>query len=423
MEEQLYIIGLVLVFVLGAGILGLRDKLGSEKYLKRILTKNYGQPPRRSYKDEDMDHLTGFYKNHPASFQIDDTTWNDLNMDGVFKRMNYSLSAAGEEYLYYMLRTPSQTDDFDSLEKQVDAIMEDENLRQKLQVIFKNIGRPSRYSIYDYLDYLEKGNMNRNNTKHYLFNILLILSIALCFYKFGIGFIVLIAVMAVSIISYFRTKSEIDPYLITYGYIMRVIKSIDNFTSVKNEEFKTDIDELKDISKEFLAFKAGAGILMTPTGSASATGNPLDFVLDYVRMVTHIDLIKFNQMFREIIKKKDRLDRILEITGRIDAETSIACFRASFEGCYVLPEFGGDEYLGKELCHPLITEPVANDICAKSGVLLTGSNASGKSTFLKTCAINSIMAQSIHTVLGKEYKAPFYRIYSSMALKDGTEDL
>jgi hypothetical protein len=40
-------------------------------------------------------------------FLIDDITWNDLNMDSVFKRINPSLSTSGEQYLYYMLRSPS----------------------------------------------------------------------------------------------------------------------------------------------------------------------------------------------------------------------------------------------------------------------------------------------------------------------------
>ncbi|WMC92726.1 hypothetical protein [Kineothrix sp. MB12-C1] len=35
-----------------------------------------------------------------------DITWNDLNMDAVFRQMNYAYSAAGEEYLYYLLRSP-----------------------------------------------------------------------------------------------------------------------------------------------------------------------------------------------------------------------------------------------------------------------------------------------------------------------------
>ena len=98
----------------------MNDKLTAKKNLIKILTRVYGQPPTKKYKPDDMDHVGGYYKNHQDGFQIDDTTWNDLNMDGIFKRLNYCLSAAGEEYLYYMLRTPKQEDDFEDLEKQVD---------------------------------------------------------------------------------------------------------------------------------------------------------------------------------------------------------------------------------------------------------------------------------------------------------------
>jgi DNA mismatch repair ATPase MutS len=51
-------------------------------------------------------------------------------------------------------------------------------------------------------------------------------------------------------------------------------------------------------------------------------------------------------------------------------------------------------------------------------MLLTGSNASGKSTFLKTIAIVQIFAQTIDTVPANSYKSGFYRVYSSMALRD-----
>ena len=49
---------------------------------------------------------------------------------------------------------------------------------------------------------------------------------------------------------------------------------------------------------------------------------------------------------------------------------------------------------------------------------LVGINGTGKSTFLKTIAINALLSQTIYTSTSKEYNAPFYRIYSSMALRD-----
>ena len=55
-------------------------------------------------------------------------------------------------------------------------------------------------------------------------------------------------------------------------------------------------------------------------------------------------------------------------------------------------------------------------------MLITGSNASGKSTFLKTLALNAVLAQSIHTVCADSYIADYFRIYSSLTLKDNIFD-
>ncbi|MBE5829206.1 MAG: hypothetical protein E7305_07055 [Butyrivibrio sp.] len=414
---ELYIILLVvLAFIVAAFLLGLRDRAVARRMLIKKLNNEYGKEPQRNYKAKDREHISGYYKNHRQGFQIDDTTWNDLNMDSVYDRMDYCLSAAGEEYLYYMLRTPKQADDFEDIEKKISLFNKDADIRLKIQLIFSEIGNISKFSIYDYIDHLKTAG-NAGNTMHYVMLVLLVLSVVYSFFNFTVGFAAFLIVMVAQIIMYFRIKGDIDPYLTTYGYIMRVVKSIDSFSSISDEVLEEDVRELKEISKDFASFKAFSSILLSPT-RMSGTGNPLDILLDYLRMVTHADIIKFNQMYRQIMEKRDQLDRVLEITGRIEAAISIACFRASFEGSYVIPEFGGSSFDGKELFHPLIENAVPNDIETSRGVLITGSNASGKSTFLKTCALNAILAQSIHTVLGKGYKAPLYRIYSSMALKD-----
>lgn len=79
----------------------------------------------------------------------------------------------------------------------------------------------------------------------------------------------------------------------------------------------------------------------------------------------------------------------------------------------------GKAFLSMDLgYHPLLENPVTNSICAKRGVLITGSNASGKSTFIKTVAINAILAQTIYTVVAKNYRGSYFKIFSSMALRD-----
>ncbi|MCR5403215.1 MAG: hypothetical protein K6E91_05260 [Butyrivibrio sp.] len=410
------IIFIVIAFVLVAWLLGLRDKWAAKKAFLEAVKDKYGKAPENKYRENDFEHIAGYYRNHRDGFSIDDITWNDLNMDSVYKRMNYCYSAAGEEYLYYMLRTPKQSDDFESFEKQVKFISENDEFRRNLQLTFYNIGKSSRYSIYDYLDYL-KNVKQSSNFFHYIMLLLLAAAVGIMFFYFTVGFVLILILMTVQIVSYFRIKSEIEPFLVTYNYVMRVIQSVDGIIAIKEESFREDVKELGRLKKDFAAFRAGASILLSPTRMNSG-GNPVDLLLDYIRMITHLDIIKFNLMYVQLMEKRDRLDRMLTIIGSIEAGVSAACFRASFEGKYCVPVFEGDSYKAKGLIHPLLEKPVDNDIETVRGVLLTGSNASGKSTFLKTCAINALLAQSVHTVLGQSYNAPFFRIYSSMALKD-----
>ncbi|MBP1754097.1 MAG: hypothetical protein H6Q59_495, partial [Firmicutes bacterium] len=63
-------------------------------------------------------------------------------------------------------------------------------------------------------------------------------------------------------------------------------------------------------------------------------------------------------------------------------------------------------------------QPVPNSITEYRSVMLTGSNASGKSTFIKTLAINAILSQTIFTSTTRSYQSSYFMIYSSMALRD-----
>ena len=51
-------------------------------------------------------------------------------------------------------------------------------------------------------------------------------------------------------------------------------------------------------------------------------------------------------------------------------------------------------------------------------VFILGKSGSGKSTFLKAVALNLICAQSLMTTFSQSFKSPFYKVLSSMALKD-----
>ncbi|MDN8924014.1 MutS family DNA mismatch repair protein, partial [Staphylococcus aureus] len=73
--------------------------------------------------------------------------------------------------------------------------------------------------------------------------------------------------------------------------------------------------------------------------------------------------------------------------------------------CYTEPQIddSNDGIVFYELTHQLIADAVSNDFSLSQNILLTGSNASGKSTFMKSIAINIIIATAIQKLTASKF--------------------
>jgi DNA mismatch repair ATPase MutS len=74
----------------------------------------------------------------------------------------------------------------------------------------------------------------------------------------------------------------------------------------------------------------------------------------------------------------------------------------------------------QDVCHPLLEDPVPNSLewSPPNGFLVTGSNMSGKTTFIRTIGVNAVLAQTIHTCLASTWEAPMLRVRSCIARTD-----
>ncbi len=406
-----------LIIVLALVIWSMVNDNNLKKKLQIKLKQQWGEVPEEEYTSEKYKSLKAFYlANKDDRLDIDDITWNDLDMDEIYMLMNNTQSSIGEEYLYALLRKPCYSqEELSERNRLIKFFSDNEEKRIQLQTKLNPIGKIRSVSVFEYINRLEEQNA-KSNLLHYFMILALVVSISLIFINPSLGGICTIVVVVNNIVQYYKEKANIEIYLMVFSYILRLLDGVKEIYKLSIPELSTYTDQLKQDVDHFKNFKRGSSWLT----SKKVSGDFFGAVLDYIRMLIHVDLIKYNSMLSFLKKNRITLNRIYVNIGILDSMTAAASFRAYLPG-YCEPELRKANHTGitvTDLYHPLLDEPVVNSISENRSVLLTGSNASGKSTFIKTLAINAILAQTIYTSVSTSYKGSFFMIYSSMALKD-----
>ncbi len=412
--EYLLIIVAVMAAIVIWSMISNRNNL---KLLKLRLKREWGDTPTEEYSSEKLEFLKSYYNSvKDENLDVDDITWNDLDMDDIFMEMNNTQSSIGEEYLFSLLRKPCfSEEELRERNRLMKFFTDKEPERIELQAKLHNMGKLRNISVFEYINRLE-AQESQSNLIHYLLDLGFLLSIALIFVNPGLGGGATFAFMIINIFHYYSCKAKIENYISVFSYIFRLLDNTKAIIRLDLPEIKEYTARLREDIKYFNKIKRGS-FLLAPK---NANGNIMDAIFDYFRMLFHLDLIKYNSMLSFFKKNRKVLNRIYENVGYIDSMIAAASFRKLIY-YYCEPELTKSEkpfLSATDLYHPLLEQPIANSITENRSVLLTGSNASGKSTFIKTLAINAILSQTIYTSTATRYQGSYFMIYSSMALRD-----
>ena len=148
--------------------------------------------------------------------------------------------------------------------------------------------------------------------------------------------------------------------------------------------------------------------------------DPLTYMFQQYFTIFYLAEVRGFYRALDFIKENRKpLQQLFLAVGEIDALQSVASYRASLD-YYCEPEFTQGRGLElKEAYHPLLAEPVPNSVqIGGRGILITGSNMSGKSTFLRTVGVNVLLAQSIATCLARRYRGCPLRLLTSIGRAD-----
>ena len=356
--------------------------------------------------DEGTSLLEHLKKERPDDFILDDPTVSDLALKEIYARMNRCLTNAGEDYLYcrfrMMYRDPKMSEDMYS------RICSYDRSTDEIYPILNALDKCRKRQDADAFAQIDS--LSDARVCGYLRDIIpligLVASLFIIPFEPPVGIGAFIIMILVCIGTYFGGKSEMDENLRGLALTLRYIDCAKELVLLGIKEFE-GYDGLFGLSRAsfLIPYKDGT------------SSNPLSMIYDYVRMITHIDLIAYKIRIAGIKNHHDRILGLYTDIGSLDACIAVASYLKHRDHCGVC--FTDKSSLSAiKLYHPLVSEPVCNDMITDKGVVITGSNASGKSTFLKAVGISTLFAASFGFAFAKKYETGRFDLYTSMALTD-----
>jgi len=341
------------------------------------------------------------YRDHynEQSF-IDDKTWSDLNMDTLFHKINFNFTAIGEMRLYATLRGMFKVNQT-SL---INMFKDNKVFRLNVSYILSKIGK-NVYPLFP-----DQMLPTKRNILLMFCPLLPFIGFAFIFLIPSKGILICLTFMILNAILSFKLKKSYDQDLKSIFYTANVIKQ---------SQALSKIESTPAISVDFTHFKASrrfSGLLARVESQDMASS-----IIMFIKLVFMIDYVLFHLIQRSYFKYQEEVMACYDYISILDNHYSIAMYQHTLTHyCYPKINHNINGLQMKSIIHPLLDEEnaIANTIDISNHILLTGSNASGKSTFMKAVALNLILAQSIQTATAHSFIYQPGYVMTSMANAD-----
>jgi DNA mismatch repair ATPase MutS len=416
---MMYLLFFLLLLTI-AGMVSLRNNKIKER---KKITALHGQWGMAKNAEFNFNHISLFNEvNKEKKFhQLSEQTKSDIDFDDLFCLADRTTSNVGQQYLYDVLSKPiSDIAALKQLNEQADFFTTNEKIREEVQQLLIALSNSNSYFIASLLnDQLPQKPSWYKFLLPYMACIFLLIVIA--FFR-PVMFLLLMLPFSVNVFLHFRNRNLTKRFSKSFPQLNVLIRICEKLTE-KNIPFddstvNKSIQQLKPLQRKsrLLTFDDA-------TFKDELTQTLLYF-FELIKAFFLIEFFTFYSMIQEVKNKQTHILNLFKYAGLIDTAISIASLRAGhFKTCQ--PVFLPDEkqLSGKVLYHPLIADCVSNDIEVKlKSILITGSNMSGKTTFLRTLALNSIMAQTIYTCFADSFNTPVLKLHSSVRIDDNLLD-
>lgn len=402
------------------------DKLKNSVLFTEALSR-LNEKEAQFLKGENPDFETGKEytdPHHPYSYDLD--LFGD---GGLFPYLNRTSTSFGKEALAQSLLHP----DKNSIIERQDAIKELSrklDFRQQVQA-YGMIQETKEREMQQLKSWINSSSVFSKKTLYYALLIFPIVSLSVLAYYFysekegalNLFYGLFILNLAVA----FSFTRKISSYLSVSTSVTKVLEQFSRQLGlIEAQNFQAPLlrSMQEGLKKENVVASASIARLASLFNSLETVINLVVSILLNGLFLFHVHVLFRLEKWKE--KNGKDIMNWLQRLGELEALNSLASF--SFNN----PEFSypllkrSEGLKAIEMGHPLISarKRITNSISFDEHpfVILTGSNMSGKSTFLRTLGINLVLARAGSVVCARQFELYPFDVHVSMRISDSLQD-
>ncbi len=383
------------------------------------LRKRWAAPVGKRRDFNTISMLQGFLaRDGEQPGMIDSQTWRDLNGDQIYALLDRTFTAPGQAVLNTILKNPCfEQGTLKKRSRKIKLFQVNACFREQFQTLLLPLERVSDTDVASLL----WGELPPPSPYASLFTLLALgalisLSSPLFLGKYSVLFIT--GMLAINSLVHSQLSKKFQYTIPAISALAVLLRTASKISRQKNPGIRYECRELgkavfrcKSISKNIAYLQP------------KLTTSEIDFLYEYLKLFFLLEVRAFYKTLSELGRQVEQLRKIYLLVGELDALQSVASYREGLpEPGYVEPDLmveGEATHEVRNVRHPLLKDAVPNSILmGNEGILITGSNMSGKSTFLRTVGINALFAQTIYTCLASSYRGSFLRVITSISRED-----
>jgi Mismatch repair ATPase (MutS family) len=360
----------------------------------------------------------------PLSHLVDDETAADLELDEVFKKIDRTLTTPGQSLLYALLRSSPATEaEWNRRVMRTRYYRERPELRAKLRRLLAKVGKqpPSGgdAAAMLFVDFPDFG-LGKYRPLILAWITLVVASFFTPVFWGARAFFLVIAPLGiVNLVAYAKTTGQISAFTQALHYI-GLMSAFCRRAKSKLSDALGDSGELARLAELYPQVRGveRPATFLKPRNSFG--GDLSDAALMYLKVFLLAELASYLKVAAIVRGKNEALRSLYETLGELDAFCALAELEEEEDTGLALAELktGERRIEATDATHPLVEDCVPVSFELDRGVVLTGTNMSGKSTFLRTLGINQVLATSLGIAYAGHFATDLFLVASSIRSED-----